>query len=105
MEFCKRPIIKALIDYEPSLVNDANYLNRLPIHEAAAFNCVDGLKELILTRRISKETTSPLYAEHKCFTEDASECLSVQRLCISPQNSGKFEATEFPFVDSVAVET
>ena len=60
MEFCKRPIIKALIDYEPSLVNGANYLNRLPIHEAAACNCVDGLKELILTRRISKETTSPL---------------------------------------------
>ena len=33
---CKRPIIKALIDYAPDLVNDINQYNRAPIHEAAA---------------------------------------------------------------------
>ena len=97
MENCKRPIIKALIDYEPSLVNDANYLNRLPIHEAAAFNCVDGLKELILTRRISKETKSPLYAEHKCFADEdeVSNCLFGATPLHFAAKFGKFEATEF----------
>ena len=95
METCKRPIIKALIDYEPSLVNDVNYLNRLPIHEAAAFNCVDGLKELILTRRISKETRSPLLAEEHCRVEDPSECLFGATPLHFAAKFNNFEAVEF----------
>ena len=95
METCKRPIIKALINYESSLVNDVNYLNRLPIHEAAAFNCVDGLKELILTRRISKETKSPLLAEDHCRVEKYSDCLFGSTPLHFAAKFNSFEAVEF----------
>ena len=92
---CNRPIIKALIDYAPDLVNDINMYNRAPIHEAAAKNCVDGLKELILTRRISKETKSPLIAEDKCNVEPYSDCLFGATPLHFAVKNDKFEATEF----------
>ena len=95
METCKRPVIKALIDYAPDLVNGINIFNRAPIHEAAVNNCVDGLKELILTRRISKETTSPLSMEGKCFAPDILDCLFGATPLHFAVEYSKFEAVEF----------
>ena len=95
MENCKRPVIKALIDYAPDLVNGINIFNRAPIHEAAVNNCVDGLKELILTRRISKETKSPLSTEFRCYAPDVSDCLFGAMPLHFAVKYSKFEAVEF----------
>ena len=95
MENCKRPVIKALIDYAPDLVNGINIYNRAPIHEAAVNNCVDGLKELILTRRISKETKSPLSTEFRCYAPDVSDCLFGAMPLHFAVKYSKFEAVEF----------
>ena len=92
---CHRPIIKALMTYAPpGIVNDVNMFNRMPIHEAAANNCVDGLKELILSHRISKQTLSPPSSERKfrCDSSDALFSASPLHFAAKFKN---FEAAEF----------
>jgi ankyrin repeat protein len=54
-----RPIIKALLDKDPKLVNAVNLRNQNPIHTAAYYGCEAGLRELILSRRQSKTHKSP----------------------------------------------
>ena len=96
MKHCKRPIIKAILDHNrfPSCT-DPNNLNRLAIHEAAALNCVDGLKELILTRRMRKETKSPFLFEGHCRVEDTSECLFGATPLHHAAKYNSFEAADF----------
>ena len=96
MKNCKRPIIKAIIDCNNFYsFTDPNDLNRLAIHEAAALNCVDGLKEIILTRRMWKETKSPFLAEGHCRAEDASECLFGATPLHHAAKYNSFEAADF----------
>ena len=97
MASCNRPIIKALMDSAPHLADEANMFNRAPIHEAAAKNCVEGLKELILVHRISKQTPSPLYCENKCMAK-AGDCLFGASPLHFAAKFECFEAVEFLFL-------
>jgi ankyrin repeat protein len=74
MEICHRPMIKLLIDSGAN-INSVSKINRQPIHEAAAVGCVDGLKELILTRRVNKQTKSPSREENLCDKKYKDICL------------------------------
>jgi ankyrin repeat protein len=74
MEICHRPMIKFLIDSGAD-INSVSKINRQPIHEAAAVGCVDGLKELILTREVSKQTKSPSREENLCDKKYKGICL------------------------------
>lgn len=71
---CKRPMLKLLIDSGAD-IHYVSGLNREPIHEAAAEGCVDGLRELILTRMVSKHQKSPNSRENKCKAGYDSYCL------------------------------
>lgn len=58
MRSCKRSTIKLLIDRGVDIYH-VNFANAEAIHQAAGLGCVDGLKELILTRRVDKNRLSP----------------------------------------------
>jgi hypothetical protein len=74
MEICHRPMIKFLINSGAD-IHSVSKINREPIHEAAAVGCVDGLKELILTREVSKQRTSPLKEKNLCDKNYENYCL------------------------------
>lgn len=64
MEFCiARPIMKTLIDRDPRLMDSININNAYPIHTAALFGCVTGLRELIFTRKQDKNRKTRSRAE------------------------------------------
>ena len=71
MRICNRPMIKYLIGNGAD-IHAVNGFNMEPIHEAAAMGCVDGLKELILVQKVSKQQKSPSRAD-KYYIEDCEE--------------------------------
>lgn len=95
MESCSRPIIRNLIAYDPGLVDCVNIYNREPIHEAATKNCVDGLKELILTQKITKIRHSPSNRSRLCRASDRSLCLFWAPPLHFAAKFNQFEAVEF----------
>lgn len=95
MKSCSRPIIRNLIAHDPGLVDCVNIYNREPIHEAAAKNCVDGLKELILTQKITKIKHSPSNRSRLCRASDRSLCLFWAPPLHFAAKFNQFEAVEF----------
>ena len=97
MVSCNRPMIKFLID-KGADIKQASGSNRLPIHEAAAVGCVDGLRELILTRIVSKQTPSPSKNENKCKEGYEENCLFGAAPLHFAAKSGELNTTEFLFL-------
>ena len=97
MVSCNRPMIKFLID-KGADIKQASGSNRLPIHEAAAVGCVDGLWELILTRRVSKQIPSPSKNENKCKEGYEENCLFGAAPLHFAAKSGELNTTEFLFL-------
>jgi ankyrin repeat protein len=97
MEICHRPMIKFLIDSGAD-INSVSKINREPIHEAAAVGCVDGLKELILTREVSKQRTSPSREQNLCDKNYENYCLFGASPLHFAAKFGMLDAIEFLFL-------
>ena len=95
---CHRPMLKLLIEKDPEMMHAFNEFNREPIHEAAVMGCVDGLRELILTRRVSKQSPSPLKKENKCQEEYNDDCLFGAAPLHFAAKAGMLNTIEFLFL-------
>ncbi len=79
-------------------VNVVNAYNRLPVYEAAAMGCVDGLKELILSRgvdQVTKDLRTPLESAQKCRNGYEQDCLFDAIPLHFAAKEGKMGAVEF----------
>lgn len=89
-----RANIKLLIDRGADIHAVSAY-NRKPIHEAAYFGNVGGLRELILVRMIGKNELTPLRAEGKYKEEYIGDCAFGATPLICAVASNNMEAMEF----------